>query len=132
MNFRVKFIENTDSFEPKFIEEDMTFKADFGEFHTITSDNAVLFTPQTLTEEQQAQARENIGIGTILDGDKNFIFEQYSASNIWLVYHGLDKYPSVTVVDSANSVVCGDVVYLDTNSLEIHFNAAFSGQAYLN
>ena len=131
MNFRVKFIENTDSFEPKFIEEDMTFKADFGEFHTIASDNAVLYTPQTLTEEQQAQARENIGIISG-DGDKNFIFEQYSASDNWIVYHGLGKYPSVTVVDSANTVVCGDIVYLDANSLEVHFSAAFSGRAYLN
>lgn len=131
MNFRVKFIDNTENFEPQFIEEDMTFKSDFGEFHTITSKNAVLYTPQVLTEEQQAQARENIGVIAGY-GDKNFVFEQYSASNIWLIYHGLDKYPSVTIVDSANTVVCGDIVYLDANSLEVHFSAAFSGRAYLN
>jgi hypothetical protein len=33
----------------------------------VTDDNAVTFTEQTLTEEQKAQARENIGAATVAD-----------------------------------------------------------------
>lgn len=46
--------------------------------------------------------------------------------------HDINKFPSVTIVDSANNVVFGDVEYIDSNSLKVKFTAAFAGQAYLN
>lgn len=61
-----------------------------------------------------------------------FVYDQAVASNNWIIQHDLNKYPSVTVVDSANSVVVGDVNYLTSNTLEITFHGAFSGKAYLN
>jgi hypothetical protein len=51
---------------------------------------------------------------------------------IWEVNHSLSKFPSVTVVDSAGSVVIGDVDYTDKNNLSITFKAPFAGIAYLN
>ena len=39
--------------------------------------------------------------------------------------------PSVTVVDSANTVVEGDVQYNSTTQLTITFASAFTGKAYL-
>lgn len=64
--------------------------------------------------------------------DKSFVFNQNVASNIWLVNHNLNKFPSVSVVDSGNNVVIGEVKYIDENSLQISFSSPFSGSVYLN
>ena len=40
--------------------------------------------------------------------------------------------PAVTVVDSAGTVVIGEVDYLDDNTVRLTFCAAFSGTAYFN
>ena len=41
-------------------------------------------------------------------------------------------FPSVTVVDSGNSTVIGNVEYTNSNILTVTFASAFSGCAYLN
>ena len=41
----------------------------------------------------------------ILDLNATFIYEQTSASDTWTINHSLGRYPSVTVVDSAGSVI---------------------------
>lgn len=64
--------------------------------------------------------------------DKYFCFEQAIPSNNWIIVHGLEKHPSVTVVDSAGTIITGEVTYIDMNTLRIDFQAAFSGKAYLN
>lgn len=46
--------------------------------------------------------------------------------------HNLGKRPAVTVVDSAGTVVIGEVDYLDDNTVRLTFCAAFSGTAYFN
>lgn len=65
-------------------------------------------------------------------GDKTYVHIQSSAASVWQINHGLNKYPSVTVVDSAGSVVVGEVVYNNTNKVTITFIGSFSGKAYLN
>jgi len=50
----------------------------------------------------------------------------------WSITHNMNKYPSVTVVDSAGSIVEGAVDYLSLNSCRITFCGAFSGKAYFN
>jgi hypothetical protein len=65
-------------------------------------------------------------------GDLNFIHNQGVASATWAITHGLNKYPSITVIDSANRVVVGQIEYININSLTITFTASFSGKAYLN
>lgn len=61
-----------------------------------------------------------------------YIHTQMSALSVWSIEHNLDKYPSVDVVDSAGTVVCGNVQYVDRNHLTVEFSAAFAGMAYLN
>ena len=68
----------------------------------------------------------------ISHSDKTFIFTQNAASNTWSVTHNLDKFPSVSVVDSAKSAVLGSVDYINKNELIITFSAPFSGYAYMN
>ena len=42
------------------------------------------------------------------------------------------KFPSVTVVDSAGTQVIGDVYHTDIDNLTITFINQFSGKAFLN
>mgnify|MGYP003645750141 CR=1 FL=1 len=62
----------------------------------------------------------------------NYVHDQGVSSSVWSVSHGLGKYPSVMAVDSANSVVVGEIEYIDQNNIVITFNSGFSGYAYLN
>ena len=66
------------------------------------------------------------------DSDKNYVHVQMQASTSWLVTHNLAKYPSVSVVDTENAHVFGNVTYLNENQLRIDFSAAFGGKAYMN
>lgn len=77
-------------------------------------------------------ANVETGGGAITSADKSFVFEQASASAVWSINHGQNKFCSVTIVDSAGNEVVGEVCYIDKNNIEIHFSSAFSGKAYLN
>lgn len=57
---------------------------------------------------------------------------QYVPASVWFIQHNLDRYPSVDVVDSAGSLVRGDVKYVNSNNIEVSFQSAFAGVAYLN
>ena len=64
--------------------------------------------------------------------DKNYIHDQGIPSIVWTINHNLNKYPSIVSVDSAGSVVMGQISYVDLNNVTITFNASFSGEAYIN
>jgi hypothetical protein len=66
------------------------------------------------------------------DGDKSYIHYQSSPEATWIITHNLVKYPSVTIVDSANSIVIGNIQYNSLNQLTVSFSGAFAGRAYLN
>jgi hypothetical protein len=57
---------------------------------------------------------------------------QSVSSTTWSITHNLNFYPNVTVVDSAGTVLEGDIEYLTANSVRLTFSAAFSGNAYLS
>jgi hypothetical protein len=61
-----------------------------------------------------------------------YVFTQNTASATWTIAHNLACFPSVEVVDSAGTVVVGNISYTDNNTLVITFTAAFGGKAYLN
>ena len=70
-------------------------------------------------------------------GDITYTHNQTSTSNTWVVTHNLNRFPSVTVVDSAGSIVVGTVVYNSNKQRTITFFSsgsavAFQGKAYLN
>ena len=64
--------------------------------------------------------------------DSRYEHTQEFAGKVWEINHNLNKKPSVTVVDSGDNVVIGEVQYVDNNKLTVSFNASFSGKAYLN
>lgn len=63
--------------------------------------------------------------------DKNFV-EVFTNQSSVTVNHNLNKYPSVTVIDSADNEVEGDTHYVDLNTVELTFIGSFSGKATLN
>ncbi len=70
-------------------------------------------------------------------GDITYTHNQSTTSNTWTITHNLNRFPSVTVVDSADTIVYGTVVYNSANQLTITFfegssALAFQGKAYLN
>ena len=72
-------------------------------------------------------------------GDKNFVFTAPSspAVSVWDITHNLNKYPSVSVVNTANEIIIGAVEYISVNQLTITFRAsgalvATQGKAFLN
>lgn len=62
---------------------------------------------------------EQVDLGTVAEGER-------------APFRNLGKRPAVTVVDSAGTVVIGEVDYLDDNTVRLTFCAAFSGTAYFN
>jgi hypothetical protein len=61
-----------------------------------------------------------------------YIHTQIAADDSWVIDHGLDKYPSVTIVDSGGTQVEGDVTYPSADRVIVTFTAPFGGKAYLN
>ena len=65
-------------------------------------------------------------------GDKSYVYPQDVPAASWVVTHNMNKYPSVSVVDSAGSGVVGEVLYDSLNQVTINFSAPFSGKAFFN
>ena len=65
-------------------------------------------------------------------GDLSFTYVQGVASTTWNIEHNLGKFPSITVIDTANTVVTGEYTYDDINNVTLTFSAGFAGKAYLN
>lgn len=61
-----------------------------------------------------------------------FTHNQLSASAVWTINHNLGTYPVLVIVDSAGTVVIGDVSYASSNQMVVTFSAPFAGNAYLS
>ena len=65
-------------------------------------------------------------------GSPTVEFNQVVPATTWTITHNLGKFPSITVIDSGNTVVNGEYTYIDNNKIVLEFSAAFAGKAYLN
>ena len=65
-------------------------------------------------------------------GSPTFIYDQGVPATNWNIQHNLGKFPSITVIDTADTVVTGQYEYKDNNNVILVFSAAFAGKAYLN
>ena len=61
-----------------------------------------------------------------------YYHEQLPISSTWTIYHNLNFYPNVTVLNDSNQIIEADIQYLDANSVRIVMNASTSGKAYLS
>lgn len=94
-------------------------------------------TPLTVRAENAAQSAAESAAAALsaaesIISDKAFVFEQGIASNMWVIEHNLNKYPSVSVVDSANNIITPEVEYIDLNNIVVRMNGATTGKAFLN
>lgn len=81
---------------------------------------------------QQILTNANIATNSSSTPDKAFVFEQEEPTNIWTIEHGMEKHPSVSIVDNEGCLIMGDVKYVDTNIVKVRFSSEFVGKAYLN
>jgi hypothetical protein len=110
---------------------------------TTPSGNQVLVSEQTTNKvvvSGDTIAITSVGTaGPAGAGDLNIVHTQGVAASTWQVSHNLGKYPSVTVVDSADNIVIGTVIYKDwtnnsasSSKLQIVFEGTFTGKAFIN
>lgn len=100
-----------------------------------TANNAEVTNEVALTDGNGNELPIRVSTSEVkVNGEKlgSFTYNQTVASEEWIIEHNMNKNPSVTIVDSANTVVVGSVDYLDKNSLRVSFKFAFKGKAYLN
>lgn len=71
-------------------------------------------------------------IGGSGDEDKTYVFTQSFATTEWNITHNLNKYPSVSIVDSDMNQIIADVQYIDLNTVKVKFSHSFTGQVFLN
>lgn len=69
---------------------------------------------------------------SIQSNDKTFIFTQIQSKKEWIVEHNLNKFPSITVVDTGGNRVFGEENHVNKNKVKLNFSHPFSGVAYLN
>jgi N-acetylneuraminic acid mutarotase len=89
--------------------ETVTFESSNAGLSIVVTDNKLTFTAKT-----------------------GYVHTQTIAAAVWTIVHNLGKYPSVSIVDSANDEVIGEVNYTNVNQVVVTFSAAFSGKAFLN
>lgn len=62
----------------------------------------------------------------------SLVWNQAVVSDEWEIQHDLGYLPNVTIFDSADTEVEGDVIHVDINNLTVTFSAPFSGYAVLS
>jgi hypothetical protein len=69
--------------------------------------------------------------GSSSGNTRRYVHTQQSAATTWTINHSLGGRPSVTIVDTAGTVVIGEVKYNSDSQVVLEFTSAFSGFAYL-
>ena len=86
----------------------------------------------TLSEASEGSSGTTLSSNeTALGYVPTLVFTQAIAAATWTIVHNTNRYPPVLVVDSANSVIEGDVSYDSLNQVTLTFSSAFAGVAYL-
>lgn len=62
----------------------------------------------------------------------NYLHTQSTPSTTWTINHNLNRYPSVSTIDSSGNLMYGAVQYTSLNTVVITFGAAISGTASLS
>jgi hypothetical protein len=82
-------------------------------------------------------SQEQLGVGIFPfepAGSAGVTGYEYTATEpatVWDIVHNLNRYCSVTAIDTTLRPIVGDVQYLSLNELTITFSAAVGGSAYL-
>ena len=88
-------------------------------------------TPNQVIVDQDSPNQIIVRSGGAAGNTRRHVHTQASPSTDWVVTHTLGGKPSVTVVDSADTLVIGEVKYDSNTQVTVSFTSAFSGFAYL-
>lgn len=104
--------------------ESLVFKDETGEIHFVLDPKDGVF---------DFKNHDVINAGNISGGGEagEDVFEFTEASDIWSINHGYDRHPDVTITQDG-SIVEAEVVYVDTNNIEIRFAQPETGKVYLS
>ena len=80
----------------------------------------------------QALQYYSIQIDIVKGFDSHYEFVQGVPATTWDITHNLDKFPSISVVDTADTTVIGSYEYITKNRVILNFSDAFAGKAFLN
>lgn len=61
-----------------------------------------------------------------------YIYVQITPAQVWNIIHNLGRYPPVIIVDSAGTIVIGNITYVSDQEVQVSFTAAFAGKAFIN
>lgn len=64
--------------------------------------------------------------------DKNHVHNQAVGSSTWTINHGLNKKPSVSITNTFDEKIYGEIEYIDLNNVKIYFVSNVSGKAIFN
>lgn len=112
---------------------------EFGPLETVT-DTAVLAAGHRVVVSTVGGIPDDLVIVGSLDADPvagaggsgSYLHVQDVPAAEWTIVHNLGFYPNVTVVDSADSAVLGDISYPTVNTVIATFGGAFGGRAFLS
>ena len=65
-------------------------------------------------------------------GGGTYVHTQAAPAAVWAITHPLEKFPSVTVLDTAYRHLLTDIEYVDDAHLIVSFASPTSGKAVLN
>lgn len=88
-------------------------------------------TPNQIIIDQDAPNQVIVRSGGASGNTRRHVHSQATPSTAWVINHTLGGKPSVTVVDSADTYVIGEVTYNSTSQITVSFTSPFSGYAYL-
>lgn len=99
---------------------------------TTTPNNVNIYQDQNVVTVDTTENTVTVTTGSVASGPtRRHIHTQNSPSTTWTITHTLGGKPQVTVVDTGDNVVLGDVQYLSSAQIICSFSAPFSGLAYL-
>lgn len=88
-------------------------------------------TPNQIIVDQDAPNVVIVRSNGAAGNTRRHIHTQALPSDEWVIEHTLGGKPSIMVVDSADTVVIGEVTYNSNTQVTVTFTAPFSGYAYL-
>lgn len=107
------------------------------QYSEITPKEKELYLTPDTTEQDIASAIQDHNSNPLAHADiraltGTFIHEQGVSSATWTINHNLNKFPAVSVVDSAGNEIIAEVSYPDKNTCIVTMTGASKGKAYLN
>lgn len=108
-----------------------------GKLYYVDADGGLTFTKPSTGFIQQLGLGFSTGVLSIApqaieenNVAKIFKYVQTTPSDTWTIQHNLGYKPSVTVIDSAGSVLFGDIEHNGDDQLTLYFFGGFAGEAH--